>query len=91
MDEIKQMKKQLKDAGAVEDFNQRQAELRRGLNTAEDKLSQKAPQESECRGLQAQSGQVRVGDTVELLKLGSRGDGAVGEQGRLPTCSRRAS
>ena len=34
MDEIKQMKKQLKDAGAVEDFNQRQTELRRGLNTA---------------------------------------------------------
>lgn len=56
MDEIKQMKKQLKDAGAVEDFNQRQAELRRGLNTAEDKLSQKAPQETERRFLPVRLG-----------------------------------
>ena len=69
MDEIKQMKKQLKDAGAVEDFNQRQAELRRGLNTAEDKLSQKAPQETEKK---VSARLPRQGDTVELLKLGTR-------------------
>ncbi len=69
MDEIKQMKKQLKDAGAVEDFNQRQAELRRGLNTAEDKLSQKAPQETEKK---VSARPPRQGDTVELLKLGTR-------------------
>ena len=69
MDEIKQMKKQLKDAGAVEDFNQRQAELRRGLNTAEDKLSQKAPQENEKK---VSARPPKQGDTVELLKLGTR-------------------
>lgn len=69
MDEIKQMKKQLKDAGAVEDFNQRQTELRRGLNTAEDKLSQKAPQETEKK---VSARPPRQGDTVELLKLGTR-------------------
>ena len=69
MDEIKQMKKQLKDAGAVEDFNQRQAELRRGLNTAEDKLSQKAPQENEKK---VSARPPEQGDTVELLKLGTR-------------------
>ena len=69
MDEIKQMKKQLKDAGAVEDFNQRQAELRRGLNTAEDKLSQKAPQETEKK---VSARPPKQGDTVELLKLGTR-------------------
>ncbi len=69
MDEIKQMKKQLKDAGAVEDFNQRQAELRRGLNTAEDKLSQRAPQETEKK---VSARPPKVGDTVELLKLGTR-------------------
>ena len=38
MDEIKQMKKQLRDAGAVDDINLRQTELRRGLNEAEDRL-----------------------------------------------------
>ena len=69
MDEIKQMKKQLKDAGAVEDFNQRQAELRRGLNTAEDKLSQKVPQETEKK---VSARPPKQGDTVELLKLGTR-------------------
>ena len=69
MDEIKQMKKQLKDAGAMEDFNQRQAELRRGLNTAEDKLSQKAPQENEKK---VSARPPKQGDTVELLKLGTR-------------------
>ncbi len=68
MDEIKQMKKQLKDAGAVEDFNQRQAELRRGLNAAEDKLSQK--QEKTEKKVSARP--AKQGDTVELLKLGTR-------------------
>ena len=69
MDEIKQMKKQLKDAGAVEDFNQRQAELRRGLNTAEDKLSQRVPKETEKK---VSARPPQVGDTVELLKLGTK-------------------
>ena len=68
MDEIKQMKKQLKDAGAVEDFNQRQAELRRGLNTAEDKLASKP--ETEVKKVSQRA--PRQGDTVELLKLGTR-------------------
>lgn len=68
MDEIKQMKKQLKDAGAVEDFNQRQAELRRNLNTAEDKLSAgKAPEVKKVSERPP-----KQGDTVELLKLGTR-------------------
>ena len=68
MDEIKQMKKQLKDAGAVEDFNQRQAELRRNLNSAEDKLS--AGQAPEVKKVSERP--PRQGDTVELLKLGTR-------------------
>lgn len=68
MDEIKQMKKQLKDAGAVEDFNQRQAELRRGLNTAEDKLASNQGPEVQ----KVSQRDPRQGDTVELLKLGTR-------------------
>lgn len=68
MDEIKQMKKQLKDAGAVEDFNQRQAELRRNLNTAEDKLS--AGQVPEVKKVSERP--PKQGDTIELLKLGTR-------------------
>lgn len=68
MDEIKQMKKQLQDAGAVEDFNQRQAELRRGLNTAEDKLSAgRGPEQKKVSERPP-----KQGDTVELLKLGTR-------------------
>lgn len=68
MDEIKQMKKQLKDAGAVEDFNQRQAELRRGLNSAEDKLNENKPKTEVKKSARP----ARQGDTVELLKLGTR-------------------
>ena len=68
MDEIKQMKKQLKDAGAVGDFNQRQAELRRGLNSAEDKLNENKPKTEVKKSARP----ARQGDTVELLKLGTR-------------------
>ena len=68
MDEIKKMKKQLKDAGAMEDFNQRQAELRRGLNQAEDKLADK--QETKEKKVSARP--AKVGDSVELLKLGTK-------------------
>ena len=69
MDEIKQMKKQLKDAGAVEDFNQRQAELRRGLNSAEDKLNKNQAEKTEKK---VSARPAKQGDTVELLKLGTR-------------------
>jgi DNA mismatch repair protein MutS2 len=69
MDEVKRMKKQLKDAGAVEDFNQRQAELRRGLNAAEDKLHAKDQEKTEKK---VSARPPKQGDTVELLKLGTR-------------------
>ena len=68
MDEIKQMKKQLKDAGEVEDFTQRQADLRRELNAAEDKLAQK--REEPVKKVSARP--PKQGDTVELLKLGTK-------------------
>ena len=68
MDEIKQMKKQLKDAGAVEDLNARQAELRRGLNDAESRIGGEK-QEPEKK---VSARDPKAGDTVELLKLGTR-------------------
>ncbi len=68
MDELKRMKKQLKDAGAVEDMNQRQSELRRSLNQAEERAS--ARQEPVEKKVSSRP--PRQGDTVELLKLGTK-------------------
>ena len=68
MDELKKMKKQLKDAGAVEDMNQRQSELRRGLNAAEERLTEH--QEPQVKKVSARP--AKPGDTVELLKLGTK-------------------
>lgn len=67
-EEIKQLKKQLAESADVQGINQRQAELRRSLNEAESKLragqvEQKRPEPS--RG-------ILIGDTVELLKLGTK-------------------
>lgn len=67
-EEIKQLKKQLADHADTQGINQRQAELRRSLNKAEDKLraGKKEVQRPEP------SRPVLVGDTVELLKLGTK-------------------
>ena len=67
-EEIKQLKKQLAESADVQGINQRQTELRRSLNEAESKLragqvEQKRPEPS--RG-------ILIGDTVELLKLGTK-------------------
>ncbi len=68
MDEIKRMKKQLKDAGAVEDMNQRQGQLRRSLNEAEDRAAARQEPVSQ----KVSSRPPKQGDTVELLKLGTK-------------------
>jgi len=68
MDEIKALKKQLRENADVQDANQRQADLRRSLNEAESKLrGSQAPvhRPEPTRG-------ILVGDTVELLKLGTK-------------------
>ena len=67
-EELKAMKKQLQDRADTTGFNQRQSELRRNLNEAEDKLRSAQPKTERpkpSRGL-------LVGDTVELLKLGPK-------------------
>ena len=68
MDEIKQIKKQLTDSADVRGLNQRQVEVRRSLNDAEDKLRDATPKTIRP----TPSRNIILGDTVELLKLGTK-------------------
>ena len=67
-DELKQLRKQMRDSADVQNSNERQAELRRSLNEAEQRLTG-APRKTERP---AATREIRVGDTVELLKFGSK-------------------
>ena len=67
-EELKQLRKQAKDGAFVEGSNEKQAALRRSLNEAEGKLREK----QEVRQRPTASRAIRVGDTVELLKFGSK-------------------
>ncbi len=67
-DELKRLRKQMKDAADAQSVNEKQAELRRSLNEAEAKLGGK--QEPVQRPAHSRAPQ--VGDTVELLKLGTK-------------------
>ena len=61
-------KKQLTESANTAGINQRQAELRRSLNEAEDKLRAAQPQKERPKPTRG----ILVGDTVELLKLGTK-------------------
>ena len=67
-DEIKALKKQLAESADTQGINQRQAELRRNLNEAESKLRAGQIQKSRPKSTRG----ILVGDTVELLKLGTK-------------------
>ena len=67
-DELKSMKKKLAESADAAGINQRQADLRRSLNEAEDALRQ---QQAEVKR-PAPTREIMVGDTVELLKLGTK-------------------
>ena len=67
-EELKALRKQMKDSADAQGVNARQAELRRQLNEAESKLG---PQR-EAVLRPKPSREIRVGDTVELLKLGTK-------------------
>ena len=67
-DELKALKKQLSESADTQGINQRQAELRRSLNEAENKI--RAGQVEKRRPEPARA--ILVGDTVELLKLGTK-------------------
>ena len=67
-EELKQLKKQLQESADTANLNQKQTELRRSLNEAESKLrvghvEEKRPEPKR---------EILVGDTVELLKLGTK-------------------
>lgn len=67
-DELKELRKQMHDAADVQNSNERQAQLRRTLNEAQEKLAPKAA----VKNRPAASREIRVGDTVELVKYGSK-------------------
>jgi DNA mismatch repair protein MutS2 len=67
-EELKAMRKQLQDHADATNLNQRQADIRRNLNEVEDKLRSAQPQ----RQRPEPSRGILVGDTVELLKLGTK-------------------
>ncbi len=67
-EELKALRKQLADSADATGINQRQTELRKSLNEAEAKLRAKEPQKARP----APTRQILVGDTVELLKLGTK-------------------
>ncbi len=67
-EELKAMRKQLQDTGDAANLNQRQAELRRNLNEAESRLRTQEPKKERPKPTR----DILVGDTVELLKLGTR-------------------
>ncbi len=67
-EEIKALKKQLAENADTQGINQRQAELRRSLNEAEAKLQTG----SVAKHRPKPTREILVGDTVELLKLGTK-------------------
>ncbi|MGM9669757.1 MAG: endonuclease MutS2, partial [Faecousia sp.] len=67
-EELKAMRKQLADTADAQGINQRQSDLRRSLNEAEAKLRVNQPE----RKRPEQKRDFLVGDTVELIKLGTK-------------------
>lgn len=67
-EELKALKKQLTENADTQNINQRQAELRRSLNEAEGRI--RAGQAEKSRPEPTRD--ILVGDTVELLKLGTK-------------------
>lgn len=67
-DELKAMKKQLSQNADIQGVNQRQTDLRRTLNEAHRQFHAEAREQIRPKP----SRQIIVGDTVELLKLGTK-------------------
>ena len=67
-EELKALKKQLQESADTANLNQKQTELRRSLNEAESKLRVGKVEEKRPEPKR----EILVGDTVELLKLGTK-------------------
>ena len=69
-EELKQLRKQAQGGAFVPGSNEKQANLRHALNEAETKLQGQKQQQQPARPAPTRA--IRVGDTVELLKLGTK-------------------
>ena len=69
-EELKQLRKQAQGGAFVPGSNEQQANLRHALNEAETKLQGQKQQPQPSRPAPTRA--IRVGDTVELLKLGTK-------------------
>ena len=67
-EELKQLRKQAKNGAFVPGSNEKQAQLRRNLNEAESKMQPQHEEKQRPEPTRA----IRIGDTVELLKLGTK-------------------
>ncbi len=67
-EEMKALRKQLQDSADSTGINQRQAEVRRTLNEMESQLQAQRPKTERPKPSRG----ILVGDTVELLKLGTK-------------------
>ena len=67
-EEMKALRKQMAESADIQAVNQRQSELRRKLNEAQSDLRTQMP----LKERSAPSRGVLVGDTVEILKLGTK-------------------
>lgn len=67
-EELKALRKQLQDSADTSNINQRQAEVRRSLNEMESQIRAQQPKQSRPEPKRG----ILVGDTVELLKLGTK-------------------
>ena len=67
-EELKALRKQLTESADTSNVNQRQAEVRRSLNEMESKIRSSQPKAERPQPKR----DILVGDTVELLKLGTK-------------------
>ncbi len=67
-EELKQLRKQLRDTADAQGINAKQAELRRKLNEVEEGFSGSQGQPERPKPTR----EIKVGDTVELLRFGTR-------------------
>ena len=67
-EELKALRKQLQESADASNINQRQAEVRRSLNEVESKIRASQPKQERPQPKR----EIKIGDTVELLKLGTK-------------------
>lgn len=67
-DELKALRKQLAESANAQGINLRQSEIRKSLNEAEARIRAVAPEQKRPEPTRG----ILVGDTVELLKLGTK-------------------